>query len=188
MIPSHGSETIRCDNEGVGVSDPINRAQFLRGDLRGERLAVRPPWARPEADFIELCTRCDACTAACPQQIVRPGSGGYPRVDFSRGPCTFCGDCVRACGTGALAFDADDAIPPWSLEVEIDSGCLARNGVVCRSCGERCGEQAIRFRLQTGGRAAPQVDAALCSGCGECVSVCPSGSIRLRPLSPVRAA
>ena len=170
------------------MSDPINRAQFLRGDLRGERLAIRPPWAKPETFFIDLCSRCDDCIRRCPQGIVRRGAGGYPRIDFTLGPCTFCGDCVRSCRHDALAFSDDPSQPAWSLKVEIKTDCLARNGVVCRSCGERCAEQAIRFRLQTGGRALPEVDDTACSGCGECVSVCPNGSVQLRPQAYHQAA
>jgi ferredoxin-type protein NapF len=171
-----------------GVSDPINRAQFLRGDLHGERLAIRPPWAKTEARFIELCSRCDDCINGCPQQIIRRGAGGYPQIDFRTGACTFCGDCVRACRHDALAFSSDPSQPAWSLKIEIKSDCLARNGVVCRSCAERCEERAIRFQLQIGGRALPEVDAAACSGCGECVGICPSGSIQLRPLAHTKAA
>lgn len=165
------------------MSDPINRVQFLRGDLRGERLAIRPPWAQAEALFVERCVRCDDCIASCQEQIIRRGVGGYPQIDFSLGACSFCGDCVKSCKQAALAFAADPAQPPWLLAVEFKNDCLARNGVICRSCGERCAESAIRFQLLTGGRASPTLDAALCSGCGACLHACPTGSIRIRPLS-----
>jgi ferredoxin-type protein NapF len=95
---------------------------------------------------------------------------------------------VRSCRHDALAFSPDPSQPAWSLKVEIKSDCLARNGVVCRSCGERCEERAIRFRLQTRGRALPEVDASACNGCGECVGVCPSGSVQVRPQACTQAA
>ncbi|MGD8931350.1 MAG: ferredoxin-type protein NapF [Chromatiales bacterium] len=170
------------------MSDPINRAQFLRGDLQGRRPAIRPPWAQPEALFVEHCTRCNECVMRCEQRIIRYGDAGFPRIDFQLGPCTFCGECVRACHHGALAFAADPAQPPWLLQVEVRADCLADKGVVCRSCGERCAENAIRFRLQTRGRASPMLDADACNGCGECVSACPIGAIEIRPLSVTRAA
>jgi ferredoxin-type protein NapF len=170
------------------VAEPINRAQFLRGDLYGERHAIRPPWARPEAQFVERCVRCDDCIARCPQHIIRRGAGGYPRIDFGLGACTFCGDCVRACRQDALAFAADPAQPPWRLQVEFKTDCLARNGVICRSCGERCEENAIHFHLHTRGHASPVLDADACNGCGDCVSACPLGAIRIHPLPATQAA
>ena len=36
----------------------------------------RPPGARAEADFIDLCSRCEACLRACPSQIIVRGDGG----------------------------------------------------------------------------------------------------------------
>ena len=165
------------------MSEPINRAQFLRGDLRGEHLAIRPPWAVDEALFVARCIRCDDCINLCQSGIIRRGAGGYPQIDFRLGTCSFCGECVRTCQHQALAFPADPAQPPWSLSVEIGSACLARNGVICRSCGERCEETAIRFQLQVGGRALPAVDTALCNGCGDCLNACPTGAIRIRPRS-----
>ncbi len=170
------------------MSEPINRMQLLRGDLRGDRITIRPPWSLPEALFVETCTRCDDCLPRCQENIIQPGQGGFPRIDFSQGACTFCGDCVRACRTSALAFADDPDQAPWSLSVEIKDDCLAMNGVVCRSCSERCDESAIRFRLQTGGRAQPIVEWERCSGCGDCFRVCPSRSINLRPSASRRTA
>jgi len=170
------------------VSEPIHRMQLLRGDLRGDRINIRPPWSKPEALFVETCTRCDYCIKSCQEKIIQPGQGGFPQIDFSQGACTFCGDCVRACRYAALSFSADPNQPPWSLSVEIKDDCLAMNGVVCRSCSERCDESAIRFQLQTGGRAQPSIDTELCNGCGDCFGICPSHSIKIRPLTPERAA
>ncbi|MEN8167174.1 MAG: ferredoxin-type protein NapF [Pseudomonadota bacterium] len=163
------------------MSDPINRAQLLRGDLHGKHASIRPPWAKAEAVFLEQCTRCDDCVRGCQKRIIQRGNGGYPQVDFTRGYCTFCGDCVKACGSGALAFFSDLEQPPWSLSVEFGDDCLAMNGVVCRSCSERCEESAIRFQLRTGGRAIPIMEPDRCSGCGDCFAVCPTRSIHIRP-------
>lgn len=163
------------------MAKAINRVQLLRGDLRGEACPIRPPWSIPEGPFIDGCTRCDDCISICPQQIIRRGAGGFPQVDFGLGYCSFCGDCARACKQALFTLLQDASLPPWRLEVEIQSGCLSMNGVICRSCGESCEESAIQFQLQTRGRAVPRVDGDLCSGCGECVAVCPNHSIRIQP-------
>ena len=153
------------------MSGQISRMQFLRGDLRGERLPVRPPWALAEAEFVQACERCDDCVRACPERILERGRGGFPQVDFARGGCTFCGDCVRACRPNALVDDGQRR--PWGLLPVFGEACLSRRGIVCRVCGDACEATAIRFRLAVGGVALPEIDAARCTGCGECVGVCP---------------
>ena len=109
----------------------ISRASLLRGRLRGGPPPLRPPWALAEPAFLEACTRCDACRAACPEGILVRGSGGFPLVDFQRGECTFCGRCAAACEDGALtrpgaracveAFDVpafDARLGPLAIETE----------------------------------------------------------------------
>ena len=63
-----------------------SRRQFLRGDFSGRDMPLRPPWALREREFAQRCTRCDACNDACPTGIIVRGQGGFPEVDFSRGP------------------------------------------------------------------------------------------------------
>ena len=61
----------------------------------------------------------------------------------------------------------------------IGDRCLARHGVVCRSCGDACEARAIRFPPRLGGVALPTLDGEACTGCGECVAVCPAVAISL---------
>ena len=158
----------------------IHRRQFLRGDLRGRRVAIRPPWALGEAAFVERCTRCDDCVKACPESVIRRGSGGFPELDFAARGCSFCGDCVRACRAGAFAEAVGPAIEAWGHRASVAAGCLAANGVVCRACGDHCAVGAIRFRLAPGGRSHPAVDLSRCNGCGACVAVCPVQAVSLQ--------
>lgn len=163
------------------MPETINRMQFLTGDLSGSRRPIRPPWAVDESRFVDLCTRCGDCIPACPYHIIREGRGKFPEMDFSLCGCDFCRDCVAVCKAGALVFDERSDPPPWTLKAAILDNCLSLNGIVCRSCGEACEERAIEFRLEPKGVARPLLDQSLCTGCGECLAVCPIKSVRISP-------
>lgn len=62
----------------------------------------------------------------------------------------------------------------------IGPDCMAyAQNAVCRSCGDACDAAALRFSPRLGGAALPVVLAERCTGCGDCLSVCPSGAISL---------
>ena len=57
-------------------------------------------WERNNPIDLDLCTRCNACIAACPEQAI----GLDYQIDMSR--CQSHRDCVKACAAvGAIAFD-----------------------------------------------------------------------------------
>ena len=154
----------------------IARRQLLRG--RRERRPLRPPWVLDPGSFTLACTRCGACTERCPEQIVRPGDGGFPEIDFSRGECTFCGECTLDCEAQLFLSRADQQIPAWTYTARIDPDtCLASQGVHCRSCEDYCEPQAIRFPARAGGVPQPVLETATCTGCGACVAPCPPRAI-----------
>lgn len=170
------------------MAGSISRLQLLRRAASDGAGELRPPFALAESAFLDNCGRGNACVAACSEKILLRGPGGYPQVDFRRGACTFCHDCVTACRSGALdgrALAAGHA--PWSVVAVIGSGCLAESKVMCRSCGDHCAPRAVRFRLVVGGAAMPEIDAARCTGCGACVAACPSGAVRMRQPAPLAA-
>lgn len=161
----------------------VNRRAFLRGrSPKFNKAAIHPPWALPFTEFIDACERCDACIDACPERIIFRGDGCFPEVDFRRGECVFCADCVKACEAGAFQtplkgeFKEADA---WDLSVDILASCLSLNAVVCRSCGDHCDTNAISFRLQTGGVSIPEIKQENCTGCGACLYVCPKDAIAI---------
>lgn len=70
-------------------------------------------------------------------------------------------------------------------EAVIGLACIAyAQNVVCRSCGDGCEAAAIRFSPRQNGAALPFLVIELCTGCGDCVPVCPTGAITLRPVAP----
>jgi ferredoxin-type protein NapF len=180
-----------------GEMDSARRAFLLGRRPRQSAAPFRPPWAVDEAVFPQACQRCGECVAACPTGLLVHGAGGFPEADFSRGHCTFCTDCARACMAAArsaaarrqpaLRFSPD--LPPWALVAAIGAACLPGRGVLCRSCDEHCEAGAIRFSPRPGHPARPDIETSSCTGCGECVAVCPAQAIAMQPdAAPPRAA
>lgn len=168
---------------GIQTGIDASRRSFLRGRVSAAatvRPPLRPPWSFSESAFISRCTRCGECQSACPTRVVVIGDGGYATVDFKRGECTFCGACVTACVPQALA--RTEGAAPWHLRAIVGDACLAKGNVVCRSCGDVCEIQAIRFRPRLGGSALPEIDLERCSGCGACVAPCPAAAIGMRTM------
>lgn len=133
-----------------------------------------PPYAHP--NFHDLCDGCDSCVAVCPSGFLTMGGDHRPFADFAHSSCDFCGACHRACTRGALV----DCDPPWSVAARITDACLSGKAVSCRVCGDYCPPQAIAFPLQPGGRTAPALDTAACTGCGACVAPCPTQAIDMK--------
>lgn len=144
---------------------------------RGEALAL--PWT-DAARLMESCTACGACARACPQGILQVVGGRTVEVAF-RAPCTFCGLCAEACPEEV--FDPVRA-EPWNATAVVGAGCLEAQGVSCRACEDACEARALRARPQPGGRALMAVSLDACTGCGGCLSACPTGAIDLRRMPP----
>lgn len=158
------------------MTQKLNRMQFLRGRFSGKPV-LRPPWAVEESLFTDLCERCDACIKVCHVNIIHRGAAGYPEINFSHSGCDFCRACAQACPSGAIVKDSDH---PWSVQAEFKSSCFAERGVICRSCSDVCEHSAIRFRMRVGGSSSIEFNAAACTGCGECVALCPAQAIEIR--------
>lgn len=136
---------------------------------------LRPPGALAEPDFLLACTRCGDCIEACPHDAIRPASprlreaAGTPLVEPREAPCLLCEDfpCVAACEPGALRDDALVALGTARVQ-PLD--CLNRLGSPCSVCVERC---PVPGAISLAGNV-PQVNEALCTGCGQCQHVCPA--------------
>lgn len=153
-----------------------SRRAFLRGRNRSSGSAgMLLPWL-PDEGVTDRCTRCEKCIDACPEEILVRADGGFPGIDFDRGGCVFCGDCAEACPESLFDLSLS---PPWNLRARVDEGCLARRGVMCRSCQDACDEDAIEFQLLAHRVSPPAIRADCCTGCGACVSVCPAHAIAI---------
>jgi Ni,Fe-hydrogenase III small subunit/NAD-dependent dihydropyrimidine dehydrogenase PreA subunit len=63
---------------------------------------------------------------------------GFPVVAFER--CTACGDCARACPTGAIRVGPTEAATPRTVSLSYAS-CIG-----CRECASACPEGAVTAR------------------------------------------
>ena len=158
--------------DGVNLS----RRGLFRGRLSAPKAGIQLPWSVSWDEFVAGCTRCGDCLAACPEQILIMGDGGFPTVDFHRGECTFCTECVSACQAPVFRPTIQT---PWEYVAHIEAGCLATAQVFCQRCQDSCEQQAIRFSPRLGRVPTPGIHAESCNGCGACVADCPVGSISI---------
>ncbi len=138
------------------------------------------PWLSEPARFTDLCTQCGKCVTACETQIIVKGDGGFPQVDFSIDECTFCYQCAQSCPEHLFVAQEQS---PWQARASINNQCLAEQNVECRACGESCEQMAITFELAVGRVAQPRLSLEQCNGCGACVSICPTASIKVSNVS-----
>lgn len=163
---------------------------FGRGSLALPAVAVRPPGARDERDFLAACVRCGLCVRDCPYPTLGlAGLGddvpvGTPYFVARRAPCEMCEDvpCVKACPTGALdpaLTNIRDAQMGLAVLVDQET-CLNMRGLRCDVCHRVCpliGEAITlerRHNPRTGHHAifVPTVHSDKCTGCGKCEHAC----------------
>lgn len=153
-------------------------------------LAIRPPGALAEQDFLGACIRCGLCVRDCPYKILElakpesPVATGTPYFTARKLPCEMCEDipCIKACPTGALDHQLTDiGQAKMGLAALIDhETCLNFLGLRCDVCYRVCPviDKAITLEmlpnLRTGKHAMflPTVHSDHCTGCGKCEKAC----------------
>lgn len=160
----------------------------------------RPPFARPELDFLLACTRCGECISACPHQVIFPLAArlgadvaGSPALDLLHHGCHLCADwpCVAACEADALKLperpEGESLIVPRLSQAHIDTEtCLPYQGPECGACVSICPvEGALVLQSEK-----PIIDENLCVGCALCRAACvvETKSILVSTFSPDAAA
>jgi len=163
---------LRCDTASEGESGQ-SRVQ----KRSSSQYSIQPPWSSSNEKFRLLCNGCENCISACKNNILILNSKGYPQVDFSLGSCSFCGACAVSCPREAFSYDP--LFPPWNLHVKINSRCLTKNNVICRTCVEQCEKEAIEIPRIMDKDKSPRILADSCDGCGACFKACPVQAIEI---------
>lgn len=150
-----------------------NRRGLFTGSLIKGKDVIYPPGVT--ASSVRNCTGCGACAEICPSRIIAIRAG-VPALDLAQGECTFCGKCAERCPERVFPSEPQNR---FQHTVAIGEDCLAVNYVDCQACRDVCPPVAIRFRPRMGGPFIPILDAEACTGCGACISVCPTQSIAI---------
>ena len=142
----------------------------------------RPPGALPPKQFLEACTACGDCIAACPYGavFVLPDVHG-PVLDPNHIACHLCEDypCIEACPEDALSPLDEGVLPGFGVAEVYAEACLnsdrKKGQKRCRECLHHCPvEDVIRYDRQ----GLPEIEKN-CTGCGVCVENCPTGALKV---------
>ncbi len=186
---------------GGGCLLALGAGLYARSASALPALALRPPGALAEADFLATCVRCGLCVRDCPYDTLKlsdlgaPVATGTPYFTARNIPCEMCEDipCVKACPTGALDRQLTDiSTSRMGLAALVDhETCLNFLGLRCDVCYRVCPliDQAITLETQHNPRSdrhamlLPTVHSEACTGCGKCEKSCvlPEAAIRVLP-------
>ncbi|WP_299797620.1 ferredoxin-type protein NapG [uncultured Shewanella sp.] len=180
---------------GLGITATATQSRQL------DPLAIRPPGALGEDDFLSACVRCGLCVEACPYDTLKlarwfdGAATGTPYFTARSIPCEMCEDipCVKVCPSGSLDHGLEKIEEAkMGIAVLIDEkNCLNFKGLRCDVCYRVCPliDDAITLKRQHNQRSdhhamfLPTVNSDTCTGCGKCEHVCvlEESAIRVLP-------
>ena len=141
-----------------------------------KEVVLRPPYGLDESLFLSECSKCEskACSTHCEEGIIVIRADGTPTLNFKKSGCTFCEECAKVCPMGVLKLENSEYSDKLNASFFITTeSCMAHNKTICFSCKEPCIDDAILFN----GMFSPVIDMDRCTGCGFCISRCPTNAI-----------
>ena len=157
---------------------------ITEGKSPAKKKAVVPPGASSRDSFLNHCTACHLCVSKCPQGIIRPSATEYgilhmlqPHLDYSLGYCLHeCNLCTQVCPDGALkplSLGEKQSHAVGKAKFVLKNCVTQTDGSECGLCSRKCPVGAIDM-VEHGDILIPQVNEAICVGCGKCEYACPA--------------
>jgi len=120
------------------------------------------------------CLGFGTCAEVCPFGAITMDESDLPVVDLEK--CTGCGICVRECPKNII-FLAPRSKQTYVRCVSHDKARAVKEAcevgcIACKLCEKECPEGAITVTDFLAG-----IDYEKCNDCGNCVLVCPNGTI-----------
>jgi MauM/NapG family ferredoxin protein len=142
---------------------------------------LRPPGARPEKEFVDLCIGCGQCANVCPNKCITMHgleagleNLATPKIVARAKGCVLCMACTQVCPTDALI----KLEPTEQGKLSVNMGkafvaediCYSFAGRTCGACYRAC---PLPGKAMTIGLfEKPYVHREYCVGCGLCEQAC----------------
>ena len=200
-LGEHAADAVqrKLERAGVGAEEDPEHTPLDSHEIKRQvsptgffdRKYFRPPGAVPEQEFLDMCSACNACVEACPEQCILSYNAerdekrlmadadlpaGSPFMLPNETACTMGGDCMDICPSGALLPTPQEFIRIGLAAIKATT-CIAFGEEHCTLCYDACPTtpNAIEFPEEFHG-CSPEINPDICTGCGICVSSCPTDS------------
>ena len=167
-------------------------AKIIDKEKPQRKTRIVPPGAVSLSHLQRLCTGCQLCISACPNDVLHPSTElstfMQPVVGYEKGYCRpECVRCSDACPVGTfhkITVEEKSAIQIGRAVVNLGTCVATSRGQKCGNCADKCPTGAIKMVAidsnNENSHYMPVVNESKCIGCGACEYYCP-----VRPISAI---